>query len=93
MVYFIYSFSKFFISNIKKLTHKTVQNICLLTFADGLIELLKKRPGDLNFRYNEIYPNSQVINDKVLDNFVDYSVAGRYYNEMKKIINVLKLGL
>lgn len=92
-MYFIYSLSNFFISNVKKLSHKTIQNICLLAFADGLIELLKKKPGDLIFRYNGIYPNSQVINDKLLDNFVDYSVTGRYIMKWKKIINILKLCL
>ncbi|CAI6357730.1 unnamed protein product [Macrosiphum euphorbiae] len=69
--------SKFFITNLNKLPHKTIQNICLLTFADGLIELLRLKSHELNARNIEIYPNSEVINDKVLDNFVEYTVTGR----------------
>lgn len=77
MVIYFYSLSTFFIANINRLSHKTIQNICLLTYADGLIELLSKKSGDINFRYNEIYPNSQIINDKLMDNFIEYSVSGR----------------
>uniref|UniRef100_A0A2S2NL98 Uncharacterized protein n=1 Tax=Schizaphis graminum TaxID=13262 RepID=A0A2S2NL98_SCHGA len=69
--------STFFITNLNRLSHKNIQNICLLTFADGLIELLSTKSAELNFRNIEIYPNSEVINDKVLDNFVEYSVTGR----------------
>lgn len=76
-MYFVYSLSKFFITNLNKLPHKTIQNICLLTFADGLIELLRLKSHELNARNIEIYPNSEVINDKVLDNFVEYTVTGR----------------
>lgn len=69
--------SEFFITNLNRISHKTIQNICLLTFADGLIELLKLKSTNLKYRNLEVYPNSEVINDKVLDNFVEYSVTGR----------------
>ncbi|XP_015375610.1 PREDICTED: uncharacterized protein LOC107170101 isoform X2 [Diuraphis noxia] len=69
--------STFFITNLNRLSHKTVQNICLLSLADGLIELLRLKSADLNYRNIEIYPNCEVINFKVLDNFVEYSVTGR----------------
>lgn len=60
-----------------RLSHKTAQNICLLTFADGLVELLKTKPDHLNYGNNIIYINSNIINDKILDNFVEYNVVGR----------------
>lgn len=69
-------FSNFFITNINRLIHKTIKNICLLTFADGLVELLKTKPTDLSFKNKEIYPYSEVINDKLLDNFLEYNVFG-----------------
>lgn len=75
--YFRFSFSKFFIENINRLTYKTIQNICLLTYADGLIELLGKKSSNLNFRNAAVYLNSEVINNKLLDNFLEYSVTGR----------------
>jgi len=53
--------------------HKTIQNICLLTYADGLIGLLKTRPGELNYKNRIIYPNSDLINDKILDHFLEYT--------------------
>lgn len=70
-------FSTFFITNLNRISHKTIQNICLLTFADGLIELLRIKSTHLNIGNIEIYPNSEVINYKVLDNFVEYSITGR----------------
>lgn len=77
-MYFVCSLSKFFVSNINRLSHKSVQNICLITLADGLVDLLKKKPNDLNSkRSSEIYPASEIINDKLLDNFLEYSVTGR----------------
>jgi len=72
----IEDFSQFFIENVNRLTDKTVQNICLLTFADGLVELLKTKSANLNYRNNEIYPYSEVINDKLMDNFLEYNVTG-----------------
>lgn len=74
--YFVCRFSHFFVENANRLAHKTIQNICLLTFADGLVELLKIKSANLNHRNNEIYPYSEVINDKLLDNFLEYNVAG-----------------
>lgn len=74
---FVDSFSDFFITNINRLSHKTIQNICLITFADGLIELLKKRKTDLNYNNAIIYPNSEEINNKLIDHFIEYSVTGR----------------
>lgn len=74
---FFCRYTQFFISNIVRLSHKTVQNICLLTFADGLIELLKTKSAYLNHGNNIIYSNCEVINDKVLDNFVEYNITGR----------------
>lgn len=77
-MYFLCSLSKFFVSSVNRLSHKSVQNICLITFADGLIELLKKKPKELNSKKNnKIYPASEIINDKLLDNFFEYSVTGR----------------
>lgn len=76
-MYFVYSLSKFFIASINRLPHKTIQNICLLTFADALLVLLKMKSGSLNYnKYLNIYPNCQLINDKVLDNFLDYTITG-----------------
>lgn len=77
IMYIFCSLSNFFITNLNRLLYKNIQNICLLTFADGLIELLKTKSADLNFRNFIVYKNSEVINDKVLDNFVEYSVTGR----------------
>lgn len=74
---FTYSFSMFFISNINKLNHKSIQNICLLSYVDGLITLLKTKSNDLMQRNFILYPNCEVINDKVLDNFLEYSITGR----------------
>lgn len=71
-----YSFTHFFIKNINNITHKSIQNVCLLTFADGLIELLKSK-SYLNNSYYELYPNCPLINDKILNNFVEYNVNGR----------------
>lgn len=77
-MYSLCSLSKFFISSVNRLSHRSIQNICLITLADGLIELLKKKPHDLNSkRSNEIYPASEIINDKLLDNFLEYNVTGR----------------
>lgn len=76
-MYFIYSLTKFFISSVNRLAHKTIQNICLLTLADGLIELLKKKC--INFNYNReliVYPSCQLINEKILNNFLDYRITG-----------------
>lgn len=74
---FVCSFSEFFITNVNKLSHKTIQNICLLTYADGLIELLKKKKSDLNYANMIIYPNSEEINTKLMDHFIEYSITGR----------------
>ncbi|VVC36554.1 Hypothetical protein CINCED_3A022368 [Cinara cedri] len=69
--------SQFYIASINRLSHKSIQNICLLMFADGLIELLKLRSADLNYVRNlDIYPNCVIINDKVLDNFIEYTSTG-----------------
>lgn len=77
MISFVCSLSKFFITSINRLCHKTILNICLLTLADGLIELLKQKTGTLDHRCESVYPNSEVINDKLMDNFIEYSVTGR----------------
>lgn len=75
-MHFIYSLSKFFITNFKKLTHKTIQNICLLAFADGLVELLKTK-GNLDKNFDNIYPHCQIIQNKLIDNFLEYKDTGR----------------
>lgn len=74
---FVCSYSEFFIKNVNKLSHKTIENVCLLTYADGIVELLKKRKTDLNYTNMVIYPNSEEINNKLMDHFLEYSVTGR----------------
>ncbi|XP_050431076.1 uncharacterized protein LOC126844056 [Adelges cooleyi] len=68
--------SKFFIANVNRLPQKNVQNICLLTLADALVTLLFLKSEDVNKNY-AIYPNSELINSKVLDHFTEYSITGR----------------
>ncbi|XP_050548016.1 uncharacterized protein LOC126909622, partial [Daktulosphaira vitifoliae] len=73
----IFSLSQFFIANVNRLAQKNVQNICLLTFADGLVNLLFTKPNELDSRNCDIYPNCSLINEKLLDHFTDYSATGR----------------